>query len=184
MAEILDPGDEIEYVVTYLEMTERPTAPPPPRPANLNVALLHAVRPPADYFLYIYTTVGAEYEWTDWLARPRQEAEDFIHNNDVFFYTLMLDGWPGGFFMLDGSERGTCDLAYFGLVPEAIGRGLGRWLLATAVDMGWELPGTERMTVNTNTLDHPRALPMYQMAGFVPSRRETHKRVLTRRRAV
>ena len=29
------------------------------------------------------------------------------------------------------------------------------------------------MTVNTNSLDHPRALPLYQKAGFVPVRRET-----------
>ena len=96
----------------------------------------------------------------------------------------MVDGWPGGFFLLDGSSDGVCDLAYFGLVPQAIGLGLGRWLLATAVETGWDLPGTKKMTVNTNTLDHPRALPMYQRAGFHPVRRETAKRKLTRERAV
>ena len=38
-------------------------------------------------------------------------------------------------------------------------------------------PGTGRapgsVTVNTNSLDHPRALPLYQKAGFAPVRRET-----------
>ena len=184
MAEGLKPGDEIEYVVTYLEMTDRPTAPPPARPANLNTALLQADQPPVEYFLYLYQAVGAEYEWTDWLTRPEAELQHFIHKNGVFLYTLMLDGWPGGFFMLDASTEGVCDLAYFGLVPQAVGRGLGRWLLATAVDMGWDLPGVTSMTVNTNTLDHPRALPMYQRAGFRPVRRETMTRVLTRERAV
>ena len=47
-------------------------------------------------------------------------------------------------------------------------------------------PGTgrapRRVTVNTNSLDHPRALPLYQKAGFVPVRRETRSRVLTRDR--
>ena len=38
------------------------------------------------------------------------------------------------------------------------------------------------VTVNTNSLDHPRALPLYQKAGFVPVRRETHRRVLSRDR--
>jgi hypothetical protein len=38
------------------------------------------------------------------------------------------------------------------------------------------------MTVNTNSLDHPRALPLYQKAGFVPVRRETRMQVLTRDR--
>ena len=39
--------------------------------------------------------------------------------------------------------------------------------------MAWDRPGTARVTVNTNSLDHPRALPLYQKAGFVPVRRET-----------
>ena len=183
MAERLQPGDPIDYVVTYLEMTERPAAPPPPRPANLNIALVRADRPSREYFLYLYTTVGAEFEWTDWLQRTDAEVEAFIHKRDVFLYTLLLDGWPGGFFVLDASEPGTCDLAYFGLVPQAIGRGLGRWLLATAIETGWGLPDVERMTVNTNTLDHPRALPMYQKCGFVPIRQEAMTRILTRARS-
>ena len=55
-------------------------------------------------------------------------------------------------------------------------------LLATAIDTGWQMAGTERMTVNTNTLDHPRALGLYQKLGFVPVRRERLRRVLTRAR--
>lgn len=178
----LHPGDEIEYVVTYLDMIARPTAPVPPRPANMNLALLCAEDAPPDYFLYLYRTVGAAYEWTDWLEKPRAQLEAFVGNPEILLYTCMLDGWPGGFFMLDTTEDGTCDLAYFGLVPQAVGRGLGRWLLATAVDTGWALPGVERMTVNTNTLDHPRAIGLYQRVGFRPIRREAHRRALTQER--
>ena len=183
MVESLRPGDPIDYVVTYLEMAERPRAPVPARPANLQTALIRAEKPPKEYFLYLYQTVGAAHEWTDWLEKSEEEIEEFIHRKGIFLYTLMVDGWPGGFFMLDSSVPGTCDLAYFGLVPQAIGRGLGRWLLATAVETGWDLPGTEKMTVNTNTLDHPRALPMYQRVGFVPARQEKMTRTLTRERA-
>ena len=175
-------GEEIEYTVTFLEMTERPTTPPPPRPVNVQTALLAAIDPPVDYFLYLYRTVGAAYEWTDRLDCPPEETQDFVANPAVSLYTLMVDGWPGGFFMLDSSEPGTCDLAYFGLVPQAVGRGLGHWLLATAIDMGWDRDGTVRMTVNTNTLDHPRALGLYQKAGFRPVRRETHRRRLSQAR--
>jgi GNAT superfamily N-acetyltransferase len=94
----------------------------------------------------------------------------------------MRDGWPHGFFVLDSREAGRCDLAYFGLVPQAIGRGLGTFLLQTAVHMAWDRPATGRLTVNTNSLDHPRALPLYQKAGFEPVRRETRVRVLSRDR--
>lgn len=184
MARVLQPGDEIEYVVTYLEMRQRPTAPVPARPANLNIALLAAEDPPLDYFIYLYRSVGAAYEWTDWLERPRAHLEHFVHNSATTLYTLMLNGWPGGFFMLDSSDPEVCDLSYFGLVPDALGLGLGRWLLATAVETGWERPETKRMTVNTNTLDHPRALGLYQRIGFQPIRRETCKRRLTRERVI
>ena len=91
-----------------------------------------AKAPPADYFLYLYRAVGAEYEWTDWLARPVAEAEAFVRDPTVSLRTMLLDGWPGGFFMFDTRADGVCDLAYFGLVPQAIGRGLGPWLLAGA----------------------------------------------------
>jgi GNAT superfamily N-acetyltransferase len=178
----LRPGDEVDYVVTWLEMTERPRWPLPPMPAAQGAALLAARHPPADYFLYLYRAVGADYEWTDWLARPVAEVEAFVHDPRVTLWTMLLDGWPGGFFVLDGRRLGTVDLAYFGLVPQALGRGLGHWLLATAIDTGWQLPATERMTVNTNTLDHPRALGLYQKQGFVPVRRERLRRVLTRAR--
>ena len=127
MARVLQPGDEVSYTVTFLEMLERPRKPIPARPANQNVALLAADNPPVEYFLYLYKSVGEAYEWTDWLQRPLNEAQDFVGNPDISLYTLMLDGWPGGFFMLDASEQGICDLAYFGLVPQAVGRGLGNW---------------------------------------------------------
>lgn len=180
----LQPGDEIAYTVTYLEMLERPTAPLPPRPANQNTMLVLAKEPPVDYFLYLYSMVGAPHEWTDWLEASPEEQQDFVHNIHVSLYTMLIDGWPGGFFMLDSTQAGTCDLAYFGLVPQGIGRGLGHWLLATAIDSGWDCPGTERMTVNTCTLDHPRALGLYQKMGFRPYRREEKTRTLSRARII
>lgn len=178
----LRPGDEIDYVVTWLEMTERPCRPLPPLPAGQQAALLAAKSPPVGYFLYLYRAVGAGYEWTDWLMRPIEEAEAFIRDPKVTLHTMLVDSWPGGFFILDARQESTVDLAYFGLVPEAIGRGLGHWLLCTAIDMAWRVPGTTRLTVNTSTLDHPRALGLYQKLGFQPIRRERHRRKVTRER--
>jgi GNAT superfamily N-acetyltransferase len=176
------PGETVGYTVTYLEMAERPEAAVPPMPMGPSLALLAAREPPVDYFLYLYTAVGAGYEWTDWLNRPQAEREVFLADPNVELFTLMVNGWPGGFFILDTRERGTCDLALFGLVPQAVGRGLSGWFLGSAIRIGWDRPGVRRMTVNTNTLDHPRALALYQKMGFVPVRREDHSRVITRER--
>ena len=60
---------------------------------------------------------------------------------------------------------------YLGLMPEAIGRGLGFYLLYHSCMNAWAQP-ISRLTVNTCTLDHPRALPLYQPMGFVPYARE------------
>ncbi len=177
-------GDEVEVAVTYLEMVARPGFPRPHLPAGPVAALIGADRPPVWYFLNLYDTVGARYEWTDMHAVSEEEVAAFLHDPAVTLYTFMRDGWPNGFFVLDSRAPGSCNLAYFGLVPEVIGRGLGTFLLQTAVYMAWDRPGTEVVTVNTNSLDHVRALPLYQRAGFEPVRRETLRRVLAHDRDV
>ncbi len=178
------PGQRVRYTVTYLEMTARPATPIPHVPTGSPLALIAAENPPVEYFLYLYSAVGAAYEWTDWLKHTRQQQEAFVGDPKVELFTLMVDGWPGGFFVLDTRQPDTCDLAFFGLVPQAMGRGLGAWFLGCAIHMGWDRPGVTRMTVRTNTLDHPRALAFYQRMGFVPVRREDKTRKLTRAREV
>ena len=157
------------YTVTYLATTARP---PEPGPAPKGLALVRSEAPPAWWFLALYDAVGAPYGWSDMHGRPRAEVEAFVRHPRAELWALMGDGWPRGFFLLDGRAPPDCDLAYFGLVPEAVGRGLGRWFLASAVHRAWALPGTLRVTVNTCTLDHPRALPNYLAAGFEVLRRE------------
>jgi len=172
-----DEGRETAYTVTYLEMHHRP-AHVPPLPMGPHVALVAAVDPPAHYFTYLYGTVGRDHAWTDWFERPAEELAAFVGDARVEIFTMMLEGWPGGFFVLDTREEGVCDLAFFGLMPEAQGRALGKWLLGQAVETAWERPGVGKVTVNTCTLDHPRALPLYQRMGFEPVGQETLTRVL------
>ena len=178
------PGETVPYTVTHLEMTARPLSPIPHMPTGMALALIAADNPPVEYFLYLYSAVGTEHEWTDWLQRTHQECEAFISDPRIEFFSLMVDGWPGGFFVLDTRQRGVCDLKLFGLIPQAMGRGLSAWLLGSAMHMGWDRPGVALMTVNTNTFDHPRALALYQRMGFVPVRREEKTCKLTRAREV
>lgn len=175
-------GEEVPCTITYLEMAARPAFPRPHMPTGATSALIAATKPPAWFFLSLYDAVGHDYDWTDQHTRPRAEIEAFLHDPAVTLTTLMRAGWPHGFFVLDSRTSGLCELAYFGLAPQALGQGLGKFLLHTAVHMAWDRPGTELLTVNTCSLDHPRALPLYQRAGFKPVRRETHTRKLTRDR--
>ena len=169
-------GEWLDYTITYLEMTERPEWPHPPAPSLSGFALIRAEDPPPRWFLHLYDSVGADYEWTDWRQKPADDLAAFVGDPNVAIYAAMLKGWTAGFFMLDWRQGDVCDLAYFGLTPEAQGLGLGGWLLRTAILTGWDRPGVGKMTVNTCTLDHPRALPLYQKTGFEPVRRETARR--------
>lgn len=172
-------GEEIEYVITYLEMTDRPAVHNRPAPSLPGLALIRAENPPVRWFLHLYDSVGADHEWTDWHNEPATELAAFVGDKNVSIFTLVLQGWPAGFFVLDGRQAAVVDLAYFGLAPEARGMGISSWLISTAIQSAWDEPGITKMTLNTCTLDGPRALPMYQKHGFVPVRRETRRRILT-----
>jgi len=181
MAE-LPAGTEVSYTVTWLELTRRPDRPTPPVPLIKGLSLIHAEEPPVDFFFYLYDAVGEDYEWVDLYDRPA-ETTAFVQEPKVELYVLNIHGAPAGFFLLDFREAGLCDLAYFGLAPRASGRGAGEWLLCAAIQIAWDR-GIERMTVNTCSLDHPKALGLYQRWGFRPVRREDRSRVLTRPRRV
>ena len=177
---MLEAGTEVAYTVTWLEMAARPEGPWPHQPSGPPASLLAAERPPVWYFLALYDAVGRDYAWEDMHSKPEDELATWLADPAVTLYTLMRQGWPAGFFVLDGMEEGVQELAYFGLAPQVVGSGLGRFLLGTAIHTAWDVPGTQKMTVNTCTLDHPRALGLYQRSGFVPVRREERRRTLTR----
>lgn len=175
-------GSSVSYRVTFLEMGTRPSFDWPRLPATHDAALLRAEAPPAWYFLSLYDAVGRDYAWEDMFAEDEASLTRWLTDDDVTLFTLMRHGWPHGFFLLDWRKSGICDLAYFGLVPQAVGRGFGSYLLRTAILTGWDRPGVTKMTVNTCSLDHPRALANYQKHGFEVVSQENRQRILARDR--
>jgi GNAT superfamily N-acetyltransferase len=97
-----------------------------------------------------------------------EELEEILHAATTDLYVIYINGVPAGFVELNSAELPeTVDIAYFGIMPEFIGMRLGPYFLRWALDAAWDME-PERVTVNTCTLDHPKALPMYQRAGFEP----------------
>ncbi|HAH09997.1 MAG TPA: GNAT family N-acetyltransferase [Alphaproteobacteria bacterium] len=160
----------IPITITFLEMRRRPHAKPLALPHGADGGthmLLRAHEPPLRFYRYLYDAVGHPYHW---VARKRwadAELAAAVHDPKVEISVLYARGIPAGFFELDFRKSGECDLAYFGLTPDFTGRRLGPFMLSAAIDAAWSRE-IERMTVNTNTLDHPRALPLYQRMGFSP----------------
>lgn len=160
------------YTITYLEMTES-SGIPHVAPPSVRHAVMRAAKPPIHYYRYLYDAVGQPWQWIDRKRLSDGQLASIIHDPAVEIYIAYVDGVPAGFAELDFRELpDRADLAYFGLIPDFIGRGMGPWLLHWAIDEMWGR-APSKLTVNTCTLDHPSALPMYQKLGFRPyDRRE------------
>ena len=168
----------IKYRVTYLEMIKRPNYSYPYCPIKFtNVIKSNEV--PYWYFISLYKSVGEEYEWTDMLRQNRKVTEKFLNDKNVYFYSLISSGVPIGFFILDYRNTNICDISYIGLTNGNLGKGLGKYLFKTAFLMGWDLNNISKLSVNTCSLDHKAALPLYQKLGFEPVKYKDKKRIKT-----
>jgi hypothetical protein len=72
------------------------------------------------------------------LIKAIKKLTIFVGNKNVLLYTFIKDGFPAGFYMLDYRTKDICDISFFGLVKEAIGMGLGKYLLKTAILTAWD----------------------------------------------
>jgi GNAT superfamily N-acetyltransferase len=158
-----EPVQEVAVDVTFLRMEARPADPARPLPPGARVE--HARRCSVPYYRYLYDTVGEPWLW--WMRRTATDAElaALLAMPAISVHVLMQDGEPAGFYELDRRNPHAVNLAYFGLMPWAIGTGVGGAFLRHAVDMAWAA-GRPAVTVNTCTADHPRALPAYLSVGF------------------
>jgi GNAT superfamily N-acetyltransferase len=166
------PGRKLETTVTFLEMTA-PTTQHVPAPVNIKLALMLAEAPPVHFYRYLYDTIGRAQHWIDRAKMSDADLAQAITAEGTEIFVAYANGVPGGFFELERRDEQDVWLAYFGIMPEFRGRGLGKWLLSEAIAAAW-LREPERVRVETCTLDDPRALPLYQRMGFVPYERR-HK---------
>ncbi len=171
MSEDAPKPEPIETVVTYLEMTAPPSHAKLP-PGLVKLALLRAEQPTVSFYRYLYDAVGGAWSWVDRKRLSDDELAAIIHDDAVEIYVLYLAGVPAGYAELDLRKKPEIELAYMGLVPEAIGKGLGPYLLDRVIRRAWQESPT-RLWVHTCTLDHPKALALYQRFGFKPYMQRT-----------
>ena len=160
----------VPMTVTFFEMTAKPSALPPPAPRGRH-ALLKVETPAAHFYRYLYDLIGKDYLWVDRRKLTAQALTDIIQHPQNALYVLYVEGNPAGMAELDFREDDAGQLAYFGLLPEFVGRHFGYYFLYHSVMNAWA-HNIPKLKVNTCTLDHPRALPLYQRLGFVPYSRE------------
>jgi hypothetical protein len=115
---------EIATVVTYLEMTRRP------KPAPLLSSPLRLARwaepDPAKYRI-LFRRVGEPWLWFSRLVIDDDALKAIIHDPLVDVHAVLdPKGIEVGLLELDFREEAHCTIAFFGLVTQLAGQGLGR----------------------------------------------------------
>lgn len=156
--------DPVTVTVSYLVMYD----PGQLRPKYLDDRRLE-IRPvtPArgEFNQFMYRSIGADWSWQekrDWDA-ARWQA--YAEAPGLYTFAVSYAGESAGYFELRQDPHGGIEIAYFGLLPAFIGKGLGGAVLSSALEHAWRL-GCDRVWVHTCTLDHPAALPNYQARGM------------------
>lgn len=125
---------------------------------------LHPMPISADAYLNKYWAVGKAWNWLDRLTIPVEDLEQKINRPGTEIYQLIKEGQFLGYAELV-FETDFVELQYFGLVPEATGKGIGKYFLLWALNRAWQSQ-PKRVQVNTCSLDHPVALGFYKACGF------------------
>jgi GNAT superfamily N-acetyltransferase len=134
----------------------------------------HAHPCPIAFFRFLYAEVGRDYRWRERLTWTDEQCASHLAKPGVSIWVLYGEGAPAGYFELNMESDGSVEIAYFGLMREFIGRGLGKQMLAAAAERAWSL-GASRVWLHTCTLDNASAMPNYLARGFEKYREEEYE---------
>lgn len=157
---------------TYLEMHSRRdlrAAGPPFDGVRIERVTARA----PSFWRYLYTEVGRAYHWVDRLPWTDEDILRYLSDPAIQLWVMASAGAPAGYFELRTVDDGSVEIAYFGILPDFIGRGLGKHLLSVAVEQAWA-SGASRVWLHTSSLDHRSALSNYLARGFRIFKTETY----------
>ncbi len=159
-----------EVTTFYLEQTAASEL-RPASPAVPPLRVIRAEEPSPPFNRFLYTAVGGDWYWIDRLSWSYAHWHAYLDRPELTTWVGYVRGTPAGYFELEQQDEAV-EIAYFGLLPQFIGRGLGGALLSAALRHSWELH-PRRVWVHTCTLDGPAALANYQARGMRLYHQET-----------
>jgi GNAT superfamily N-acetyltransferase len=81
---------------------------------------------------------GAKWLWWSRLALDDAALGAIIHDPQVHVFAVAdRAGVEVGMLELDFRKAGEAEIAFFGLIPGATGKGFGKWLMRRALQMAW-----------------------------------------------
>ena len=150
--------------IYYLEMTNPQALNASPEQSSMQIIEAEIKQFAVNRFLY--QLVGEAWQWFDKNQWTAQQWGDYAEDSNLRTWVAYIKGSIAGYFELKTLANNTVEIAYFGLTPAFIGQGFGGHLLTQAIKAAWAITDTEKVIVNTCTLDHPNALKNYQARGM------------------
>jgi len=160
----------IEVTRTYLEMRD-PAELQAARGDDPRIRIEQLLDCSPESFRSLYVEVGRNYHWIDRLPWTDADISAHLSQPEISLWVMNDNDSTAGYFELRRCEDGSVEIAYFGLMPEFIGRGLGKHLLTCATEQAWAM-GANRVWLHTCTLDNASAMPNYLARGFEKYREE------------
>ena len=160
---------EIEVTTTFLEMlSPKDFKPKILDRKDVRVRKVEIPTPVINHFFFV--NVGRPWKWYSRLSWTLGDWQALVEQKTVATSIGYIKGTPFGYIELVRQGQ-SVEIAFFGLLPQYIGMGLGGFLLSEAIRLAWELdPG--RVWVHTCTLDHKYALNNYLARGLTIYKRE------------
>ncbi len=130
---------------------------------------------PPDFQLnkFFYKEIGKKHRWIDKLVWSNQNWIEYLNKKVTNTYILKQKSELVGYFeQIFYQDKLDCEIAYFGILEEYIGKKFGGYLLSEAIKKSFEL-GSKRVWVHTCSLDHEHALKNYLSRGMKVFKDET-----------
>ena len=112
---------------------------------------------------FFYKQIGKKHQWVDRLVWQDKNWMDYVSNKNLKTFILQKEKDLIGYFELIFNNN-DCEIAYFGILEEYIGRGYGGFLLSEAIKIGFK--NANRIWVHTCSLDHANAIENYKSRGM------------------
>jgi len=122
---------------------------------------------------FFYKQIGKRHQWVDRLIWQDKDWLKYISNENLRTYIFKIENDLVGYFELIFNND-DCEIAYFGILEEFIGKGFGGFLLSEALKIGFKK--ANRIWVHTCSLDHPNAIENYKSRGMKIFKTEILKR--------
>ena len=113
---------------------------------------------------FFYKQIGKKHQWGDRLVWQEKDWIKYVSNENLKTYILKEDEELVGYFELI-FDKNECEIAYFGILEEYIGKSLGGYLLSEAIKIAFKKK-VKRIWVHTCSLDHQNAILNYQARGM------------------